>query len=491
MRLNMADKDPYDVLPTTQAKLPDDSKVDAREEIAKAVQDALDTVAQQREAEAKQKAQDKELSTFPFDKSKDKLVHEPGEILSAGIKSMPISYALSLLTHLLPVPIHVFDKDGNYLEKFDTGRDDNWNVLQTDENYRKTLIEKTREEKVTLFTSERPVIFGGVELEDGLVLILGPVVISQVDAQFAKLFALRHEAINSALAYCSPTKLSSMLLLMYSAVTGNKISLTSFLDRFFIHDSAIFMMGRQEADIIYDESLSLKPHNPISFEYDIIDAVKQGNVDALDRALNSPFASMRGVLAKDELRSQKNLAIVDITLTSRALIDTGFSAEEAFVMSDAFIRSVEFSKDVEEAKALARACAVRCTQLVARERNKQKSSINNPLVQQACDYIDRHAYAKFSAQEIADYLKVSVSHLCSVFKQEQRISMGDYMKKKKMELAAIMLVNTEQSLNEIALSLSFSSQSHFGHVFQQEMGCTPKTYRARAKLYSYNHAHSL
>ena len=131
-----------------------------------------------------------------------------------GIKVLPVAYALSLLSQLFPIPLHVFDSNGHYLKKLDNGDDDNWNVLYTDIAYRKSLIAEVKEQRLTLFTSERPVLLGGVALADNLILLMGPVVTSQVDSNFTKLFAAKHQAYNVALQLCTPAKLASMLLLI-------------------------------------------------------------------------------------------------------------------------------------------------------------------------------------------------------------------------------------------------------------------------------------
>lgn len=403
-----------------------------------------------------------------------------------GFKVLPINYALSLLAQLQPIPLHVFDGDGHYLKKLDNDSEDNWNVLKTDKEYRQQLIETIKAQRLTLFTNERPVLLGGIALADKLILIIGPVVMSKVHPNFAQLFATKHKATNVVLQECPPTKLASMLLLINAALTGEKIPLTAFLDRFFIHEDLIKDTLNKAADIFYHETVLSRPHNPISFEHNIIDAVKQGNCEGLERALNSPFASMRGTLATDSLRSHKNLAIVDITLASRALIDTGFSAEEGFIMSDAFIRNVEEAKSSEEASAIARACAMRCAQLVKKQKEdaKRQQISKSPLVQQACDYLDRYVFTKFDVQVLAKQLHVSAGYLSKLFLKEQHITMSDYMRKRKIEIAMMMLTNTEQSLGEIALSLSFCSQSHFGRIFLKEVGCTPSAYRKRIKLQS-------
>lgn len=90
---------------------------------------------------------------------------------------------------------------------------------------------------------------------------------------------------------------------------------------------------------------------------------------AVDLQVKPPKANSF-TLSSDPLHDQKNLAIVDITLVSRALIDTGYSAEAIFILTDAFIRNVDECKDAEEAKAIARACAIHCTEPELRSCNK-------------------------------------------------------------------------------------------------------------------------
>lgn len=390
---------------------------------------------------------------------------------------LPISYALSLLLQLLPMPIQVLDKNGAYLTKSDA--DMSWDVLQCDEAFRKDLVAQALKERVVLFTKERPVLFGGVALAGDLVLIVGPLAMRAVDANFCKLYAVRHQASNVVMPTMPAPKVAALLLLIHASLTGEKIALTTFLDRYFLQEGLVEDTLKRAAEIYMDESLKLRPHNPISFEHDIIAAVKQGNVSALEKALSSPYASMRGILSADPLRAQKNLAIVDITLVSRALIDTGYSAEAIFVLTDAFIRKVDECKDPEEAKAIARACAIRCTELRAQELQQERNGngARSPLVVQACDYMERHVYAKLDVKAIADELKVSVGYLSKIFKREQHCTMSEYMRDKKIEIACLMLTNTDLSIDEIALALSFCSQSHFGALFAKAKGCSPSTFR--------------
>ena len=103
-------------------------------------------------------------------------------------------------------------------------------------------------------------------------------------------------------------------------------------------------------------------------------------------------------------------------------------------------------------------------------------------MQQACEYMERHVYVKLDVKAIAAELKVSVGYLSKIFKRERHCTMSDYMRAKKIEIACLMLTNTDQSIDEIALSLSLCSQSHFGAFFSKAKGCSPSTFRKLSRL---------
>ena len=103
-----------------------------------------------------------------------------------------------------------------------------------------------------------------------------------------------------------------------------------------------------------------------------------------------------------------------------------------------------------------------------------------PSFYQVFDVIDKEA--KFQKATIAAELKVSVGYLSKIFKREQHCTMSDYMRHKKIEIACLMLANTEQSIDEIALALPFCSQSHFGALFSKLKGCSPSIYRKLSRL---------
>ena len=94
---------------------------------------------------------------------------------------LPLSYGLALLKQLLPVPTHIFKKDNHYFEKFDSEEQDDWNVLKTDYAFRCELLETIRKRKVCIISNEKPILYGGVECNEELTLIIGPINIADID----------------------------------------------------------------------------------------------------------------------------------------------------------------------------------------------------------------------------------------------------------------------------------------------------------------------
>ena len=61
-------------------------------------------------------------------------------------------------------------------------------------------------------------------------------------------------------------------------------------------------------NIISNNTIGNKPHNPVVFEETIRRSIKNGDEDALKRALNSVYANMRGTLAHNELNIGKKFS---------------------------------------------------------------------------------------------------------------------------------------------------------------------------------------
>jgi AraC-like DNA-binding protein len=93
------------------------------------------------------------------------------------------------------------------------------------------------------------------------------------------------------------------------------------------------------------------------------------------------------------------------------------------------------------------------------------------------DHIDRHLEADVTLDSLASIACLSRFHFARAFRQAVGQSPLRYVIARRLERAAVLLIEGETPLVEIALSLRFSSQANFSRAFRQSTGMAPGQYR--------------
>ena len=102
-------------------------------------------------------------------------------------------------------------------------------------------------------------------------------------------------------------------------------------------------------------------------------------------------------------------------------------------------------------------------------------------VSQAISYIEKHYDSKISLASIADYVGLSSSYLCRVFKEETGLNINTYINNLRMSKAVVLLGNKNSYIKEVAVSVGFDDQLYFSRLFKKYYGVTPSQYRAAEK----------
>ncbi len=82
-------------------------------------------------------------------------------------------------------------------------------------------------------------------------------------------------------------------------------------------------------------------------------------------------------------------------------------------------------------------------------------------------------------EELAASLYTSRSRLCAVFKAETGESLGNYMRRRRMERAQDLLADSSLSIAQIAELLGFPQQAAFAQAFKAANGCSATVWRGR------------
>ena len=104
-------------------------------------------------------------------------------------------------------------------------------------------------------------------------------------------------------------------------------------------------------------------------------------------------------------------------------------------------------------------------------------------LKQAQELIHQHFAEKLSLCDIADVVQIHPSHLARVFRKYHRCSIGEYVRRLRVEYAAREILNSDSSLADVSMAAGFSDQSHLTHEFKRQMQITPAEYK---KIHSRN-----
>ena len=84
----------------------------------------------------------------------------------------------------------------------------------------------------------------------------------------------------------------------------------------------------------------------------------------------------------------------------------------------------------------------------------------------------------YKLSEIAAEVGVHPVHLAREFRKHYGSSIGEYLRKVRIEYACRELMGSNEAVTKIAFAAGFADQSHFSRTFKRLCGTTPGKYRA-------------
>jgi AraC family transcriptional regulator len=99
----------------------------------------------------------------------------------------------------------------------------------------------------------------------------------------------------------------------------------------------------------------------------------------------------------------------------------------------------------------------------------------------ARDYLETNFLRPLSLAEIAGAAGVHRVHLSREFRRYFSTTVGEFLRRKRIEHACHLVSTTSIALAEIAMTCGFSDQSHFSATFRRQVGLTPARFRQMAQ----------
>jgi len=109
--------------------------------------------------------------------------------------------------------------------------------------------------------------------------------------------------------------------------------------------------------------------------------------------------------------------------------------------------------------------------------NTESISYNSRRVKQVMDYLNKNFQRDVSLNEVAKLVAMSEVAFSRFFKLRTGNTFVDTLNEVRLGHASRMLIDTTQSINEIAYRCGFNNMSNFNRIFKKKKNCTPKEFR--------------
>ena len=100
-----------------------------------------------------------------------------------------------------------------------------------------------------------------------------------------------------------------------------------------------------------------------------------------------------------------------------------------------------------------------------------------PWLRRAEEFLRDNFSQQFRCEDVANAAGVHPAHLARVFRRNHGCTIGEYVRRLRLDFAAHAIASQESSLAEVASAAGFSDQSHLTRIFRTHFGVTPSQYR--------------
>ena len=161
-------------------------------------------------------------------------------------------------------------------------------------------------------------------------------------------------------------------------------------------------------------------------------------------------------------------------LLSRAAANPKDIKDNSFLeTTNRLFKKIEESSSFEEISEILKTITERMSRMIFSFHGVRHFS----ALRKAERYIWENYTRKLSLKEIAAASGLSAPYFSTVFKDEMGENLSNYLNRLRVEKAATMLITTDISISEIAISCGFEDQSWFSKIFRNNTSYTPGKYR--------------
>lgn len=221
---------------------------------------------------------------------------------------------------------------------------------------------------------------------------------------------------------------------------------------------------------------------PFKVEFERYKDISSGNVENVKKMVaerKKNFFQGKGLLSEDPLRNARYHVIISTAVTSRVCVRDGMDIDTAYALSDIYILRADAATTVKELIDIQGEMQI---DYAERMKDLQKVNAVSLHIRKCIDYIYSNLHEKITNEILANYLGIDKTYLSKLFLKETGCNVKEFTTNARISTAKNMLIYSDYSYMDIALSLGFSSQSAFNSVFRKATGMTPGQFRQAAAI---------
>jgi len=110
-------------------------------------------------------------------------------------------------------------------------------------------------------------------------------------------------------------------------------------------------------------------------------------------------------------------------------------------------------------------------------QRREVAALPNWRLKRVIDFMETHADQPITLGDLAHIAGLSRMHFAAQFRKATGLRPHAYLLRRRIEKAKTILATSSSAIAEVALTVGFSSQSHFTGVFKRLTGLTPLSWR--------------
>jgi AraC-like DNA-binding protein len=229
----------------------------------------------------------------------------------------------------------------------------------------------------------------------------------------------------------------------------------------------------EELKIQFPQGIT-SPEYPLDKEQKLQEALHLGDSETAKQILNEILAVLL-FSYPNQFKCIQFKAIELVVLLSRLGINSAFTLKTMLENDSQYLFSIQKTKNIEElTEALYQIVDDLAGQMQCFQGLRHAAALKK-----ADNFILENFTRKISLEEIAKASGFSAPYFSTIFKEEMGENLSRYLNRLRVEKAAKLLKDTNQSLSKIARVCGYEDQSWFSKIFKTYAGMSPGKYRSQ------------